>query len=457
MKSNKIHTALISLLILFSCSDSFTDITSENDLTTDNFYQTADDFNTAVLGAYAKLQGQVGIYFELVEWRSDNLDLLAPTAGTQDRFNINKFQETSANQLITSAWDNFYNGIYRCNVITDNITNIVFDEVLKKQYEAEARFIRALTYFNIVRFWGDAPLVLNLVSVEESLRIGRSPIAEVYNVIESDLTYAMNNLPTSYPAQDFGRVTQGAAKTLLGKVYLTQNRYDDAVNILNQVVDQYSMMGDIVDVFDTENKNNSEIIFSIRFNKNIQSEDHGLWFGISDISTTPFTPKLLSAYEPFDRRLSLIDYQPIGSLLVPGKFFDTESSFRSFGNDYILLRYADVLLMLAEALNQQGYEASGSAFNYLNAVRERSGLESLTPTELPNQDDFKEAVLKERFLEFPLEGHRWFDLTRTNTAATQINIGIGVNIQNYQLLYPVPQTEIQKINNSIIFYQNEGY
>ena len=453
----KIIYTIITLFLISGCSDSFTEIASENNLTTESFYNTADDFNTAVIAAYAKLQGQVGLYFELCEWRSDNLDLAAPTAGTQDRFNINKFQETSANELIRGAWANYYNGIFRANTVTDNIENASIDGTLKKQYEAEARFIRGLTYFNIVRLWGDAPIILNVVTVDESLNIGRSPETEVYQVIVDDLLFAIDNLPSSYPSQDFGRATSGAAKTLLGKVYLTQGMYGEAAIVLNEIVGQYSLLNDVAEVFNTENSNNNEIIFSIRFNKEVLGEGHGLWFAVSDISISPFTSKLVDAYADTDTRKGLISYQSAGNLLVPGKFFDTESSFNNFGNDYILLRYADVLLMLAEALNEQGYQSNGDAFGYLNDIRERANLAALTSTDLPDQESFRAAVLEERFLEFPFEGHRWFDLVRTNTAIEEINSGIGVSIQDFQKLYPVPQAEIEKINNTNIFYQNAGY
>ncbi|MFH4969531.1 RagB/SusD family nutrient uptake outer membrane protein [Gaetbulibacter sp. M240] len=452
-----IYRILLISLIAVSCSDNFTELPSENDLTTDSFYKTADDFNAAVISAYQKIQSQVNLYFELVEWRSDNLDLGAPTAGTQDRFNINKFQETSANELIRDAWANFYNGIFRANTVTDNIGNINFDESLKKQFEAEARFLRALNYFNIVRLWGDAPIVLKVISVEESLSIGRSPAAEVYRVIEDDLQFAVNNLPGSYPAQDFGRATSAAALALLGKVYLTQKKYSEAATVLEQVANPNNLMENVADVFDTNNKNNREVIFSIRFNKDIRGQGHGLWFAVSDISISPFTLKLINAYTNVDARRDLIEYVPSGNRFVPGKFFDTESAFRNFGNDYILLRQADVLLMLAEALNEQSYQPNGLAFAYLNDIRERANLTPLTPTDIPDQEHFRAVVLHERFLEFPFEGHRWLDLIRTKKAEEEINSGIGAIIQEYQLLYPVPQTEIEKINDQSLFYQNEGY
>lgn len=438
-----------------SCSNDFVELAPQDFLNSEDFYKTKDDFNSALIAAYAKLQGQVGLYFELVEWRSDNLDLGAPTAGTQDRYNINKFQETSANGIIQDAWANFYNGIFRTNVILDKIRGADFDDTLKKQFEAEARFLRALTYFNIVRIWGDAPIVLKEISASESLVIGRSQVAEVYAAIEVDLVYAVANLPAT---QDLGRATSGAAKALLGKVYLTEKKYDDAVTVLNQVVGQYSLLPNVASVFDVDNKANNEIIFSIRFNKEVVGEGHGAWFAVSDISISPFTLKLVNAYQISDNRKALVDYKLTGNLLVPGKFFDRESiATRNFGNDYILLRQADVLLMLAEALNEQSYQASGDAFSYLNQVRLRAGLGAFTSVDLPDQTSFRSAVLNERFLEFPFEGHRWFDLIRTNTAEAEINSAIGISIQSYQLLYPVPQAEIEKINNTSIFYQNDGY
>jgi len=454
----KYSLLILSLFVILSCNDDFVELFPENNLSSGEFYKTQQDFNAGVIAAYAKLQGQVGIYFELIEWRSDNLDLLAPTAGDQDRFNINKFQETSANEEIRNAWANFYNGIFRCNQVISNIPNADFDQELVNQYEAEARFVRALTYFNVVRFWGDAPIVLSPITQEESLTLGRSPVEDVYNVIEEDLLFAVENLPASYSQQNVGRATSGAARTLLGKVYLTQGKYEDCINTLNQVLNQYQLLDDVADVFDTNNKENQEIIFSIRFDKEIQGEGHGLWFAVTDISISPLTNKLLSAYDEEDNRLPLITYQTVDNRLAPGKFVDEESEVtQNFGNDYILLRYADVLLMYAEALNAQGYQANGEAFNVLNQVRTRAGLPAYTSSDLQNESSFQQAVLNERLLEFPLEGHRWFDLIRTNTATEEIQSGIGVSIQNYQLLYPVPQSEIEKINNPEIFYQNEGY
>lgn len=445
---------ILSIVFIFTgCTKDFLEIGPETNLNSQDFYTTQNEFNTALNATYAKLQSQVEFYVELVEWRSDNLDLSAPTAGTQDRYNINKFIETSANELIRDAWANYFNGILRCNVITDNLKSANFDENIKNQIEAEARFIRALTYFNMVRLWGDIPIILTKVSPTESLLIGRSPVSEVYKAIEADLEFASQNLPTT----NNGKATSGAAKALLGKVYLTQKKYTEAITTLNDVVGKYSLLPNISDVFETTNKTNNEIIFSIQFDKNILGEGHGLWFSLTDVSISPFTTKLQNGFEMGDARKLMIEYQSIGNLFVPGKFFDTLSSATNdYGNDYILLRYADVVLMLAEAINEQSYTTSGNAYTYLNSVRSRAGLEPLTSAELQNQASFRDAVLNERFLEFPLEGHRWFDLIRMGAAQQEIS-DIGISIQNYQLLYPIPQTEIEKINNTTLYYQNTGY
>jgi hypothetical protein len=449
---NSIYKYLVILTIFTSCSKEFTELSPENFLNAQEFYKTQDDFNSAVIAAYAKLQTHVSLYFEL-EYRSDNLNILAPTAGTQDRFDLNEFKETTANGIVQDAWRIYYNQIFRCNVITDNITDTNFD--LKNQYEAEAKYLRALTYFNIVRLWGDAPLVLSQVSPEDALSVPKSTTTEIYEAIEADLVFAVTNLPTS--AIGFGRATSGAAKALLGKVYLTERKYTEAISILNEIVSKYALLPEVTDVFDTDNKLNNEIIFSIRFDKEIPDENHSLWLGVSDVSTADLSTKLIDAYNVLDARKFLADYQSNGSLFAPGKFLDTESiATRRFGNDYILLRYADVLLMIAESQNEIGYQSAGVAFNYLNDIRERAGLTALTATEVPNQSTFRDVILNERFLEFPYEGHRWFDLTRTQTAKAEMEL-LGKTVQSHQLLWPIPQAEIEKVNNPNILGQNPGY
>jgi len=451
----RITIVLLIATLFTACEEGFLELSPPSEANVNNFFQDANDFNTALMACYGQLQKYVNTYFDLVEYRSGNLNIIAPTASNLERYNIDRFVETSANSIIRDAWALYYNTILRCNKIISQAEGIDMNEALKQQYIGESRFIRALTYFNLVRFWGNVPIVLKPISPEEALKIGRSEISEVYAVIEEDLIAAVEYLPESYNDNDIGRATSGAAKSLLGKVYLTQNKYSEAKSILSQVLNKYSLLDSINDVFDVANKMNAEVIFAIRFNKEVIGEGHSSWFAVSDVSTSHISDYLLNSYSANDKRKSLVEYSQVGTGFVLNKFYDLQSSTtKKVGNDYIILRYSDVLLMYAEALAEEG--DLNNALNYLNMVHQRAGLPEILSSELPDIQSMKEALLKERKLEFPLEGKIWFDLIRTGTAISEI-AKIGITIQEYQLIYPVPHTEVEKINNDNIFPQNPGY
>ena len=159
MKRINILLAILALGVMTSCEKFFT-LTPNYEVPVDNLYQTAQDFDIAVVGCYSKLQGQVNYYTELCEYRSDNMFLSAPTAGTQDRYDIDQFKDKPSNGILEDAWANFNNGVYRCNMVLDRIDGADFDEALKNQYKGEAMFLRAFTYFNIPsadRFPSDLP------------------------------------------------------------------------------------------------------------------------------------------------------------------------------------------------------------------------------------------------------------------------------------------------------------
>jgi len=454
---------LVASLFWTSCTDSFFDMEPSSSVVTDKVYKTASDFNVAVVGCYSKLQSQVNFYTECCEYRSDNLNLSAPTAGTQDRYDIDHFSEKPSNGILDDYWANFNNNVYRCNLVLDKIDGVEFDEGLKKQYKAEAMFIRALTYFNMYRIWGGVPTTRTVVTVEEALNTRRSTDEEMFNFIAGDLKAIVddNMLPESYTGEDVGRATLGAAKALLGKVYLTFHKWEEARDVLSQLLGKYELVQPIESVFDVNNKMNREIIFAVRFNKEVEGEGHSYWFNITNLTDdTNQSAALLNCYENGDARKALITYVSAATnvCLMP-KFMDTKSStYNVVGNDQILLRYADVILMYAEALNEIGYDASASsvALKQLNDVRERAGLDKLTAADVTNQADFRKAILDERQREFPYEGHRWFDLVRMGYAKEAMRAE-GFDIQDYQLLFPIPQNEIEKIGNSEILWQNPGY
>lgn len=446
-----------------SCGDSFFDLEPASSVTIDKVYKTASDYNVAVIGCYAKLQSQVNFYTECCEYRSDNLSLGAPTAGTQDRYDIDHFTEKPSNGILSSYWANFNNNVYRCNLLLDQIDGANFAENLKKQYKGEAMFIRALNYFNMYRIWGGVPATKHVVSAAETLKVARYSDEQMFDLIAGDLKEIVDNnyLPETYSSADMGRATSGAAKALLGKVYLTFHKWTEAKDILSQLIGKYQLVSPIAQVFNVDNKNNNEIIFAVHFNKEIEGEGHSYWYNLTNASDdTNQTSSLLNTFPTGDTRKDLITYVQVEkNVRLMNKFYDTKSStFKTVGNDQILLRYADVLLMYAEALNEIQYDASeGSlALKYLNAVRQRAGISNLTVKQLPTQEKFRKGILVERQREFPYEGQRWFDLVRMGFAKS-VMAENGVEIKDYQLLFPIPQQEIEKVGDKSILWQNPGY
>lgn len=455
--------ASLATLLMTSCGDSFFDLEPASSVTIDKVYKTASDYNVAVIGCYAKLQSQVNFYTECCEYRSDNLSLGAPTAGTQDRYDIDHFTEKPSNGILSSYWANFNNNVYRCNLLLDQIDGANFAENLKKQYKGEAMFIRALNYFNMYRIWGGVPATKHVVSAAEALKVARYSDEQMFDLIAGDLKEIVDNnyLPETYSSADMGRATSGAAKALLGKVYLTFHKWTEAKDILSQLIGKYQLVTPIAQVFNVDNKNNNEIIFAVHFNKEIEGEGHSYWYNLTNASDdTNQTSSLLNTFPTGDARKDLITYVQVEkNVRLMNKFYDTKSpTFKTVGNDQILLRYADVLLMYAEALNEIQYDASeGSlALKYLNAVRQRAGISNLTVKQLPTQEKFRKGILVERQREFPYEGQRWFDLVRMGFAKS-VMAENGVEIKDYQLLFPIPQQEIEKVGDKSILWQNPGY
>ena len=449
--------------LLTGCKSGFLDLTPQSQPNADNFYRTANDFGNAVNGAYDALQSanQYGGDFNtLLEARSDNVLDNDPSSNAGLRYNIDRFIEPTTNTVLRDTWGSLYTGINRTNLILDKIDAIPFDATLKARYTGEAQFIRALSYFNLVRLWGKVPLVLKAGSTADARAYIRNEVTDIYAAIEKDLTAAATNLPASYSGSDVGRATSGAAKALLGKVLITEQKYTQAVQVLREVANSntYRLLPAIGDVFTVANKNNAEIVFAVKFRKGVGgvSEGHGLWFG-TNIGDN-IEKSLRSAYAADDKRLPLIAQIAVPSNVnvVPRKYYDEVSATNDVGNDYPVLRYADVILLLAEALNEVGYQANGEALQLLNQIRTRAGVAVYTAAQLSSQAAFRDAVLAERRLEFPLEGQRWFDLIRTGKAIDAIKV-TGITVPANRLIYPIPQSEIDVYNNPGTFAQNPGY
>ena len=385
------------------------------------------------------------------------------TSGSQDKYEINHFQDNKTNSLIADIWKNSYSAISRCNVMVDRIQGAGINADKKIQFESEARFIRAFHYFNLVRLFGKVPLVIHEITDEEALKTPREDINNVYEQIITDLNFALQ-LPGSYDDSDLGRVTAKAAEALLAKVYLTNGKYAEAKVSLGNIITngKYDLLTDIKDVFDVNNEMNKEILFAVKYSKSLIDGGHGMWLSLSDVTLAHFSSVLKEAYNANDKRAELIQYKKSGSTYLPVKFYDTQdASTNQVGNDFIILRYSDVLLMYAEVLNELNFNtditSKESGFYYLNKVRNRAGLPALSSVEVPSQEEFKKAILRERYLEFPLEGNRWFDLVRTGTVKETIKSAYDIDVPDFRLIFPIPSAEVEKVNNPDILPQNPEY
>lgn len=401
---------------------------------------------------------------------------------------------TSENTFVRDMWANNYSGIQRANSALNNIGKITMDENVKKRLLGEASFLRALYYFNLVRFYGDVPLISKLESLQDAL-IARAPKAEVYKQIISDLQFAETNLPKTYTSTNIGRATSGAAKILLGKVYLTKDDFQNCVSKLDEVVQNEAAYGfglnvNFKDNWRTATENGKEMVFSVQMMQppgipNGQMVLQGPKYSVpggdvpglvgneADIPTVDLYNKYISGDTRKDVTFKLDYLSPVNgsiyksSIPLFGKYWEEGQTITAYSNvNFHVMRYSDALLMYAEALNETGN--TQKAVTVLNRVRERAFGDVLHNYLLVSQAAFRDLVYLERRLEFANEGQRWFDLVRTGrlfqtmkahgtleaTLAESNKTTITANAKEYQLLYPIPQREMD-INK--LLTQNSGY
>lgn len=465
---------VIGLLTLCSCNDFLTEYPTNNE-NVPNFYKTEADIEQGVNAAYNALaaSGQYGKNFiYLMEVRSDNSSVGSLTNSGGIYGDIYLFRESPYNVVLNDTWVACYEGIKRCNIVLDRINNVQIDEDKKNKFIGEMLFIRALTHFNLVRLWGDVPLVTHYYdSPFDAFNEGRTPSNEVYNGIISDLTNAIKLLPTTKDKNRPGSPISSAAKTLLAKVYITLEKFTDAQPLLNEVINSgaYKFMDSYAEIFDVTKKNNNESIFEIQYS----GSDTGLGsafanifapagsreltngVGTTDGGNLP-TKEFVKSYEEGDLRKDVTIGTVSDGTMYCKKFVAPPSLANQSDANFIVMRYTDVLLMYAETLNEVSYSSTGEALSILNQVRKRAGLSELNGTDLPNKEAFRKAIIKERRYEFAFENYRWFDLTRTNTAIEAINGSERqITISNYQLIYPIPQTQIDVSPGIMI--QNPNY
>lgn len=495
---------------------------TENDptrTTLGSYFKNQNDFDLAVNGAYNQLRG---LYNNKSAWvmgemRSDNTHYDYKSSdqavATVNRYNVADFLDDKYNNQTPGKWNSGFNAISAVNVIMDHIDDIQLSETARNSIVGQAKFIRALAYFDLVRFYGGLPIYKHAPLTREETYIPRASVQEVYDLIVADATDAAAKLPaTTFPQT--GRATKGAALTLLGDVYLNLKKYDQAEAALKQVTAMgYSLFQNYGDAFQLNNKNGQESIFEIQFNTGLAvpqaNTDASVYNFLPRMANTTVvtgvnynsitntggfntpTQDLISAFETGDKRLdasiaiaegtfnatddftatavkSSVNYTPPAGKVgrpFPKKFLHAHTIGNQTNDNWPVYRYAEALLLLAESLNLQG--KSGEALTYLNTVRQRAFGDALHNITTTDQTALQAVLLKERRVELAFENKRWLDLVRTGNAIAVMNdFGAkqkalysylqpgSYNVVQTRLLFPIPNAEML-LNDKLT--QNPGY
>ena len=456
-----------------------------SNLTTGNFWKTANDAEAGLTGAYNSLYQQFYIwdYETNGDVQSDNC---YAGGNNPDNFAIDNYQLNALNGNVTRDWQGLYDGVANANAVLDNVPGITDPSwagtTRKQQILAEAKFLRALHYFYLVTAWGDVPLVLTNNATGAALYPARTPASQVWIQIEQDLISADSSLlPASGSNPNTGRALQGSADALLAKVYAQQLKYDSCLIWCNKVLanSYYSLLPNYADLFDGNHKNTVESLFEIQHSTIANTTNYGpellLPYSLTGDTWAKFnvpTNDLIADYKSQNdtvRENASVYFTvasdsngaippPYTQLPVPFSYkWKQPGGFNSPDNE-ILIRLADIILLKAEALNQTGQTAQ--AIPLINQIRARV---NLPVTAAATQTDVAAAILNERRLELAFEGWRWLDLLRAgsqytiNLMATQIDPNgkpLNYALTTNRLLWPVPQSERDlDVNLS----QNTGY
>lgn len=491
----KIVFVVLSALVMGSCTDM--DLIPESNLSPENFYKSEEDANAAVYGTYAVFPDNdiYNQFWEVLQSQgTDDAEWSGGRTTTNlDKNALDKFEFDGNTNLVYSVWIKHYVAINRANSAIENISAMSSDKIkdeVKARLVGEAKFLRALSYFNLVRLYGGVPLVLKQTTQLEGLEVPRNTLDECYTQIISDLQEAKSVLPgrTELPKGYLGRATKGSASALLAKVYLTREDYQNVVKETSEIMQMgYQLWDNYADNFDVEKENGKESIFEIQFKRNtpgvLGSNYYGFyrppfvningWSGYGD---NPVTKNHYDCYEEGDLRRGINvriytkeEYPNMSSNYefpcYVNKFIDPSPlAVRSQGseNNYPLLRYSDVYLMRAEALNAIN-PSDTEAYTCLNVVRRRAfGKNRNESSDIDmkaglSKEQFLDVILLERRREFAFEGHRRFDLLRTHKlkeAMMKQNPVIGAVVEEKHYLFPIPVTELDA---NKLLEQNTGW
>jgi hypothetical protein len=492
MKANKLYMVLTFLILATGCEDMLT----ENPTTflAPESLTTVEGAEATLFAAYEGLQNgnyYKGQFWAGLEYQND----FQHTRGSRTPHGFYNLDTRNIGR-ISGVWARIYSSINRTNQIISSFPELDFDEEIKGQWIAEARVLRALHYFNLVRIWGGVPLRIEPLEDLSNTGLARSTVAETYAQIVNDLNEAINSnfLPTDYASSQLGRASVHAARTLLAHVHLTNGNWADAANLAQQVINsgQFQLESDMYMIFSPEDVTHSGDIWSIKYARiepigsswqQMFTAGKGTgyaartWFTNIGITTHP----ILANWDDSDERkaLNLYDTDPQTvegktlSAAVPmlfKKYIDKDFVGRSgHGNDFQLYRYADALLIFAEADCREKGNPGAEAYDAVNQIRRRAyGVDLNVPApgidlEGLSKDDFIEAVMVERAHEFMLEAKRWFDIIRNGFEYTTQQITSSGDSRKLEywgiedMLWPIPRQEIDNNDKLTDADQNPGW
>jgi hypothetical protein len=487
MKNILKFTLLIFIIFIAAgCEKQLLNQKPQSFISPEKFYSNESEAIAAVTACYDRMGNWTGMYpfrYQLLaNLPTDDL-VFARAAGTL--VIINTFTYDPSLRELQSVWQEFYQMIQYCNYAISFIPNIpMVNTALKNRLIGEARFIRALGYLELVRFFGDLPLVTQPTKSFEDLKVPRTPAQKVYDQIIEDLKFAESNLDLTYTGPNIGRATIGAAKGLLAKTYLTMaspgtkgitdkaKYWQLAADKCKEVIElrRYSLQSSYTNIFASNNENNSEVLFDVQFSTGFGAQTAGegqLISGLyNPLASNNFyaRPDLFRSFNPIDKRREFIatGYRnPATGVFTPfppstggsnstygiNKWYDNAD-----GLNYIILRLGDIFLMYAEALNEAG--KTNEAYAFVDPIRQRAGLQNLR-TGL-NQAAFRDSIQQERRWEMYAESSRWFDLVRWGKLVSTmkaLNDPLS-QIAEKHTLFPIPQSEMDR---NPALKQNEGW
>lgn len=485
--------ALGMLLVPIGCNQDWLEVKPQGELTSGNFFQTEDHAIWATNAVYNLLRDwnvHAFNYLGMTDITSDDADKGSLVNDAIFLADLDNFTHDAGHQSPAGIWQGYYQAIYRANVAIENIPNVPeMNETLRTRLIGESKFLRAFYYFNMVRWFGGLPLITRALNPSEYYTQSRATEQEVYNLIIQDLKDAIEALPekSQYSPNDLGRATKGAAKGLLAKVYLTIQDYANAEVYALEVINsgQYALYPNYAKLFQKEGEHSSESVFEVSCVALETGNGASQYNQIQGVRGTPNlgwgfnlpSDNLMSAYETGDPRraatvLEVGEVLPDGSAIVQDNpemlnerynqkaWTPAHVGFQENGPGNIrLLRYADVLLIAAEALNENGKPQE--ALTYLNQIRARAKGASANPNLLPpvtvtDKDQLRQRIWRERRVELAMEQHRWFDLVRQGRAADVLQAAGKTNfVRGKHELFPIPQTEIDLSGG--LLTQNPGY